>query len=124
MEGAKACEWQAVAGLPYGWRARGTAPGLFRLGDQAAVIASLAGDGVAIALASGMGAAAALLGHGPRGAEAFQAGFAARARRPLAVASKLRQAAENGKVRGVLLRVLRLAPFLLSVGARLTRIGK
>ncbi len=45
----------AVAGVPYGHLHRpgrdGT-PGLFRLGDQAAVIPSLAGDGVAIALTS------------------------------------------------------------------------
>ena len=124
MHDAEAGEWQAVAGIPYGWRATGTAPGLFRLGDQGAVIASLAGDGIAIALASGMEAAAALLRHGPRGAEAFQAGFAARARRPLTVASKLRRAAENGKTRRLLMRLLRWAPFLLSIGARLTRFGK
>jgi flavin-dependent dehydrogenase len=46
----------AVAGLPYGYlhaADRGDLPGLFRLGDQAAVIASLTGDGVALALASG-----------------------------------------------------------------------
>ena len=43
---------------------RGDLPGLFRLGDQAAVIASLTGDGVALALASG-GLAAA---HGSRAA--------------------------------------------------------
>jgi menaquinone-9 beta-reductase len=46
----------AVAGLPYGYvhdqRTHDPA-GLFRLGDQAAVIASLTGDGVALALASG-----------------------------------------------------------------------
>ncbi len=124
MDDGEAGEWQAVAGIPYGWRARSTAPGLFRLGDQGAVIASLAGDGVAIALASGMEAAAALLRHGPGGAEAYQANFAARARRPLGVASKLRHAAENRKARRSLLRLLRWAPSLLSVGARLTRIGK
>ena len=37
-------------------------PGLFRLGDQAAVIASLTGDGVALALASGSLAARTLAG--------------------------------------------------------------
>jgi flavin-dependent dehydrogenase len=45
----------AVAGLPYGYlHAPGGSnpPGLFRIGDQAAVIASLTGDGVALALAS------------------------------------------------------------------------
>jgi menaquinone-9 beta-reductase len=45
----------AVAGLPYGHvhaRDRQDAAGLFRIGDQAAVIGSLTGDGVALALAS------------------------------------------------------------------------
>jgi len=46
----------AVAGLPYGYvhdQGPRDPAGLFRLGDQAAVIASLTGDGVALALASG-----------------------------------------------------------------------
>ena len=45
-----------IAGLPYGYvhaPVRRDPPGLFRLGDQAAVIASLTGDGVALALGSG-----------------------------------------------------------------------
>ena len=50
----------AVAGIPYGYQA---SPGnLFRLGDQAAVIPSLTGDGIAIALHSGQQAAEAWLG--------------------------------------------------------------
>lgn len=42
----------AVAGVPYGYIASpdDAVPGLFRLGDQAAVIPSFAGDGIAIAL--------------------------------------------------------------------------
>ncbi|MCW8194623.1 NAD(P)/FAD-dependent oxidoreductase [Proteobacteria bacterium 005FR1] len=49
----------AVYGTPYGYLCapQPEAPGLFRLGDQAAVIPSLAGDGIAIALHSGMLAA-------------------------------------------------------------------
>jgi flavin-dependent dehydrogenase len=43
-----------IGSVPYGWSARDTEPGLFRLGDQAAVIPSLAGEGIDIALASGM----------------------------------------------------------------------
>jgi flavin-dependent dehydrogenase len=52
----------AVAAIPYGYHAA-TAPAetLFRLGDQAAVIASLTGDGMAIALHSGRTAAEAWL---------------------------------------------------------------
>jgi menaquinone-9 beta-reductase len=47
----------AVAGLPYGYlhaAAPQDPPGLFRLGDQAVVVPSLAGDGVSLALASGI----------------------------------------------------------------------
>ncbi|MFL5283956.1 MAG: NAD(P)/FAD-dependent oxidoreductase, partial [Rhodopila sp.] len=52
----------AVAGIPYGYQARPASPdGLFRLGDQAAVIPSLTGDGMAIALHSGQAAAGAWL---------------------------------------------------------------
>lgn len=42
----------AVAGIPYGYinPPHAAFPGLFRLGDQAAVIPSFAGDGIAIAL--------------------------------------------------------------------------
>src|SRR3546814_3909256 len=42
----------AIGRVPYGWRATGTQPGVFRLGDQAGVIPSLAGEGIGIALAS------------------------------------------------------------------------
>lgn len=51
----------AVAGVPYGWSAAGSAPGLYRAGDQAAVIPSFTGDGMAMALASGLAAAGAIL---------------------------------------------------------------
>ena len=57
----------AVAGLPYGYVYTPTPrdpPGLFRVGDQAAVIASLAGEGVALALASGSLAARTWAGGG------------------------------------------------------------
>lgn len=48
----------AIAGVPYGYQTGPLAAnGLFRLGDQAAVIPSLTGDGMAIALHSGTTAA-------------------------------------------------------------------
>ena len=115
--------WEAIAGVPYGWRAPTTEPGLFRLGDQAAVIASLAGDGIAIALTSGIHASLALLRDGPEGASAFQSRFAARAARPLAIASALRRAAENDAGRRLLMRLLSVAPCLAPLAARLTRFG-
>ena len=53
-----------VARVPYGFLHRpgpGDSPGLFRLGDQAAVIPSFSGDGVAIALHTAARATAAFL---------------------------------------------------------------
>jgi flavin-dependent dehydrogenase len=123
LDASAAGPWEAIAGVPYGWRARGTEPGIFRLGDQAAVISSLAGDGVAIALTSGSDAAAAFVEHGPSGAEHFQRGFSAKAARPLAVASSLRNAAENGASRSLLMPLFGLAPGLAGLAARLTRIA-
>ena len=115
--------WQTIAGVPYGWRARSTSPGLFRLGDQSAVISSLAGDGVAIALRSGMTAASAYLAHGPDGAAAWQSGFYRRAARPLRAADMLRHLGERRGSRGALVAMLAILPGIGSLAARLTRIG-
>jgi len=115
--------WSAVAGVPYGWRARKSAPGLFRLGDQAAVIASLAGDGVAIALAGGRAAAEHYLRDGRAGAAAYQARFARRAARPLGIGEAVRALAENRRVAPPLLALFGRAPGLPAMLARLTRIG-
>ena len=42
----------AIGHIPYGWGATTGQSGIFRLGDQAGVIPSLAGEGIGIALAS------------------------------------------------------------------------
>lgn len=116
-------ELSAIAGVPYGWRARSTTTGVFRVGDQGAVIASLAGDGIALALAGGIGAAEALIAAGPSAAGDWQASFHARTRRPLAVAEALRHGAEHPAIRSALMVLLRLAPGLTRPAALLTRIG-
>jgi len=115
--------WEAIAGVPYGWRAAATEPGLFRLGDQAAVIASLAGDGIAVALASGEAAARAWLAGGPCASVDYQRGFARRAARPVGIAEALRHGAERGLTRQAMLRILKLVPGVAGLAARLTRIG-
>jgi len=56
LEGAKPC-WEkplAVYGIPYGfvYREKSSVPGLYRLGDQMAVIPSFFGNGISIALHS------------------------------------------------------------------------
>jgi len=115
-------EWSAVSGVPYGWRTGTTVAGLYRLGDQAAVIASLAGDGIAIALTSGLSAAAAI----ERGEEApaWQRKFALQAAAPIAIAEGLRWAAERRRPRSALMSVLGRLPGLPGLAASLTRIGR
>jgi hypothetical protein len=117
-----ASRWDAIAGVPYGWRAVEGRAGLFRLGDQAAVIASLAGDGVAIALTSGIEAASAYLEGGPGAASSYQSRFSAHTARPLMIAGLLRSAAENQLSRKLLLGAARTAPGLAALAARLTRV--
>lgn len=116
--------WDAIAGVPYGWRARDTEPGLFRLGDQGAVIASLAGDGVAIALTSGLDAAGAMLAGGGAAAPAWQRHFYRKSALPIGAAQTLRWAAERELPRTMLFGLIGLAPQLASKAARLTRIER
>ena len=109
----------AIANVPYGWRTATTDPGVFRLGDQAAVIPSLAGEGMGIAIASGTAAARGIL----RGesAHAYQLDFAKRAARPLATAGFVRHLAERPPTARVLAGLAR-APWLVRAVATLTRI--
>ena len=115
--------WSSVARVPYGWRATDTSPGLFRLGDQAAVIASLAGDGIAIALASALAATHAFLQGGADAAPAFQADIARRTRRPIGLANLLRHGGETPWIAGPLLRIIGHAPGLMRHAAVMTRMG-
>ncbi|HEX8468412.1 MAG TPA: FAD-dependent monooxygenase [Allosphingosinicella sp.] len=113
--------WSAVSGVPYGWRASETVDGVYRVGDQAAVIASLAGDGIAIALESGLAAAHAIAAG--KSAQDFQRDWARRARRPIGLAEVLRRSAENGLSRDAMMGLLGWFPSLAPLAARLTRIG-
>jgi flavin-dependent dehydrogenase len=115
--------WSSIARIAYGWRQQAGVDGIFRLGDQAAVIASLAGDGIAIALASAHHASAACLSKGPDGAIDFQHGFSRHVRRPLALAGLLRGAGENGRVAGPLIALLGHCPGLVRLAASATRVG-
>ncbi|WP_347302909.1 FAD-dependent monooxygenase [Croceibacterium sp. TMG7-5b_MA50] len=112
----------AVANVPYGWRATRTGPGLFRLGDQAAVIPSLAGEGMAIAIASAEAAASAYTGGGPAAAIRHQQDFARRAHRPVGVARTAWQVAERPAAARIGVTLARGFPALLPLIARLTRI--
>lgn len=121
LAGGEPSGWSAVSGVPYGWRAKRTPDGVYRVGDQAAVIASLAGDGIAIALESGLAAARAIAGG--VGAADFQRGWARRARRPVGIAEILRRSAEHAPGRQAMMGLLGWFPPLAPLAARLTRIG-
>jgi flavin-dependent dehydrogenase len=108
----------AIANVPYGWRARSTAAGIFRLGDQAGVIPSLAGEGMGIAIASGVSAGQAHARGEP--ASAWQARFARGLARPIGAASLLRRIAESHRA-PALLALLR--PGLIRAAAAVTRIS-
>lgn len=117
----EALGWSAVSGIPYGWRASATADRVYRVGDQASVIASLAGDGIAIALESGVAAARAIAAGLP--APDFQRDWARRARRPVRLAEVLRRSAEHKRPRRTVMALLGWFPSLAPLAARLTRIG-
>ncbi len=109
-----------VGSVPYGWIARGTEQGLFRLGDQAAVIPSLAGEGMAIAMTSGeLAAKAWLAGHSAPG---FQRRFARRAWRPVRTAQLVWETAERPRGARLLAALAGRAPVLARAAMALTRI--
>jgi len=90
LSGASPCTPKplAISGIPYGHVSRG-GDGLWRLGDQAAVIPSFAGEGMAIALQSGVLAGRFLeAGEGP---QAFQAALARQVRAQVRGATLLSQ---------------------------------
>ena len=117
------CGIDAIGHVPYGWRTADTDPGLFRLGDQAGVIPSLAGEGMGLALASG-GAAAAAWRHGGAGAApAFQRRLAARMARPFAIANAVWRGGENRHTAGLLTSLASAFPSLVRWTSQATRIA-
>lgn len=113
----------AVANIPYGWRERIGSTGLFRLGDQAGVIPSLAGEGMGIAIASGIRAAQAYAAHGSGGAPAYQHNLARDLYRPLGLAGMIRGVAESRRLGGTMVAIAEKAPFMIALAARMTRIN-
>ncbi len=111
-----------IGAVPYGWIARDTPSGLFRLGDQAAVIPSLAGEGMAIALASAQLAARRWLAGGAPAAPGFQRQFARDAAAPLRMAGIARNIAESPTLARPLLAVLGRIPRIAAILLDRTRI--
>jgi flavin-dependent dehydrogenase len=107
----------AVAGVPYGFRHRGGGP--FRVGDQAAVIASICGDGIAMALRSGLRAAAAV--QGGAAPEAYHAALARENAAGMLLASASAMLARCGPA--VAVSGIAVAPGVARAVARQTRLG-
>lgn len=114
----------AVANVPYGWRATESVAGLFRLGDQAAVIPSLAGEGMGIAIASGARAATAYLAGGAAAAAGYQRALARATRLPVALAWAAWRVAERPCIALPALALAALRPAAIESLARVTRIGE
>jgi len=113
----------AIANVPYGWRVRHGEAGLFRLGDQAGVIPSLAGEGMGIAIASGIRAGNAYIRGGAPAAAPFQLQLARDLARPIGLAGWIRAAAERPAIAKVAIPIARTLPALVDIVARATRIG-
>jgi hypothetical protein len=114
----------AIAGLPYGYRHAPTtdeAPGLFRLGDQATVIASLTGDGVALALASASLAAQTWLDAG-NNAAFYHRRLARGLARQMRLASLIHHVSGAGSMQPWLLRACRAWPHAMRIAAARTRL--
>ena len=113
----------AVANVPYGWRVRAGETGLFRLGDQAGVIPSLAGEGMGIAIASGIRAASAYAAGGAEASIIFQTRLARDLARPIGIADLIRAGAERPRLARGATAIARHMPILVDAVARLTRIS-
>jgi flavin-dependent dehydrogenase len=74
----------AISAIPYGYIRANAAGGIWRLGDQAAVIPSFSGDGISIALHSALIAAQAFLDG--RTAQEFQEQLARQLKKPVLAA--------------------------------------
>jgi flavin-dependent dehydrogenase len=111
----------AIAGTPYGHlhRPDHADTDLFRLGDQACVIPSLAGDGVAMALHSAIAATATWL----RGdnARAYHHKFVRQVRTPLHFASLIHFAARIPAMQPIIAAACQLWPGTLRLAASATR---
>ncbi|WP_156878269.1 NAD(P)/FAD-dependent oxidoreductase [Sphingopyxis sp. QXT-31] len=112
----------AIGHVPYGWRTADAAPGLFRLGDQAGVIPSLAGEGMGLAVASAEAAVAAWRRGGGDAAPDYQRGLAARMARPFALANLIWRLGENPRSAPAITAAASLFPSLVRSASRTTRI--
>jgi flavin-dependent dehydrogenase len=111
----------SIAGVPYGYLAPAADP-FWRLGDQAAVIPSFCGDGMAIALHSGRLAGAMVRAGADAGA--YQRRLARDVGRQVRLATATQRLVGTPAGRFVLLAGLQAVPALMGVLARWTRVSQ
>jgi flavin-dependent dehydrogenase len=111
--GWREAAFDTIGAVPYGWSAESTEAGVFRLGDQAAVIPSLAGEGIDIALASGIAAAEAWLAGGADAAPAYQQALHRRVKAPMLWAGAAWSLAERPAITRFGIAAARFAPKLV-----------
>ena len=110
----------AVAGVPYGFLRREHTGQLYHIGDQAAVIPSLTGDGMAIALHSGQAAAEAW--RDGEDAKTYQGRLVARLAPQMRLAGLLHRACMSDTMQPLAVHAASVFPFLLRQAATRTRL--
>jgi flavin-dependent dehydrogenase len=123
LDGASALFQKPVstAAIPYGFlRTRAIAPTIYPLGDQLAVVPSFTGDGLAIALSSGIAAARAVVAGRP--AESFQRAFVSKLRPQFRVAAALGRLLETPTLCGAAVSAARLLPRVAAQMVNATRL--
>jgi len=111
----------AISPIPYGYLA-GPSNGLWRIGDQAAVIPSFTGDGISIALHSAsLAAQMSLQGNAP---DEYIGVLRGQLRRPMRLATCLSRAMVTALGRGLAPTVLSLFPGAMRFIATATRIPR
>ena len=111
----------SIAGVPYGFVHRGGGDGVFRLGDQAAVIPSFSGDGMAIALHSAGLATRVLLAGGDAGEYARR--MRSDVARPMRVARALSGLGRTRAGQAALMAACGMWPGVIRAAALGTRVG-
>ena len=107
--------------MPYGFVHDGPETGVYRLGDQAAVIPSFCGDGMAIALHSAKLAAASVLAG--QDAASYHRALRRDAGPPVRLASRLYRLSRSPAVRHAIVIAASAYPGLLRSVARQTRVA-
>jgi flavin-dependent dehydrogenase len=111
----------AVSGIPYGYRRHtAIAPNVYGVGDQLCVIPSFTGDGTALALASGLAAAHAVLEG--KSAHDFQTAFLQRTRPQLRWAKLVDATFKSAPARALSVAATAALPPLARLMANLTRV--